>query len=330
MLGLFRRRPAPPSAVKVPLLRVEMVGREHAGKSVLADQVFRTALQTRLPSGLDLQVRDPRRLAALLRRAREIDERLSRHGRETTVHPESFLYSLCEGNEELAQLRLRDPIGQTLTHTTLRSPAEDQARYEDYVNALAGADVFWMMVPCIPDRLTHADVRRLKDDVHLHAGYIRAGLARRRRRRPCVLAVVVNRLDARYGSADEARERLPRELLNWMVPQLRPLSGDACVGAAAVFPVTALGFGATVAQASAPRGAPASGLTYGEREWLLRPGHAPRAFNLKPLIVWSALAALSHREVEEIPDLAQIRQACRQLRDDLEALDGWCLPLQDL
>jgi len=327
---LLRRRPAVSAPRRMPVVRMELVGREHAGKSILLDEMSRVCQDHGFRSGLQLRITDPRNLAVILRQRRGSEAALRQKGRETTIHPETWACSLCEQDVEHAAVRIRDAIGQILSHTTPHSPAEQQSRYEQYLNHLAGADVLWMVVPCIPASATAADISRFKDDLHLHSGYVQAALARRENGRPCVLAVVLNRLDTRYARIEDAQNRLSREILPWLRRQVEPLAASRKVGAAAIFPVTALGFGTTVLRTGSPHHPRSSlWLSAGENEWLLKPGHAPSPYNLRPLLAWSVLAGLVHQEAAGVPNLSSLTQVCRQFREDLRSLRGWQVSLKD-
>jgi hypothetical protein len=318
----------PAATTRPPTVWVEPVGREHAGKTVLLDELDRAAFDQPLRSGQRLGVADPRRLAEALRRRRDAERRLRREGRETTVHPEVRSYTLLEAGRERAALRVRDEVGQVLTRTTPGAPPELQGQYAEYLGRLAEVDVLWQVIPCPPAQHTAADIERFRDDVQLTTAYVRTALSRRPGR-PCVLGVVLSRIDQRYHSEQHARQRLPGELSGWLTRQLRDLVGCPEVGEAAVLPVSALGFGTAVACPRAAASAGNGGLACGEREWLLRPGAVPRPFNLLPLAAWSLLAGLRVREADGLgAGLPEAIRLCRVLREDLEALGGWQIPLK--
>jgi hypothetical protein len=161
--------------------------------------------------------------------------------------------------------------------------------------------------------------------VQLTCAYLREALRRRSPGRPCVLGICVSRIDCRYRDAGDAQARMPREFLNWLVDRLRPLAASPGVGEACLFPLSSMGFGTAVERPS--RGW--DDLTLGEPEWLLGPGPA-RPFNLTTLLVWSLLAGVLHRPQEDFPpaDLPRMAAVCKALRDDLDGIGGWRLPLK--
>jgi len=110
--------------------------------------------------------------------------------------------------------------------------------------------------------------------------------------------VVINRIDARYASATDAHRRLPLELFAWLVERLKPLTRERGIGAVAIVPVSALGFGTTVKRPVTKAAPNALDLTYGECEWLLRPDRTPNSFNVWPLVQWTVQAALQQQSVE--------------------------------
>jgi hypothetical protein len=321
----FGTRPRPEAARGSRIVTAAQVGREHAGKTLLHDQAAQALLRQPLPSGLEFAVEDPRRLAELLARGRELDAELHEHGRATTVHPARQTFALLERGRGLGHLRLLDTVGQLLTHTRPGSPAAEQDRYQGYLDTLGRADVLWLVVPSPPTPCLLADEERLRSDVLLTVTYARAALERRGAARPCCVAVVLTRIDARYRDEEEARRRLPREVLGWLRRQVAPLLESDRVGEAALFPVTAFGFGAALPGAA--RGG--NGLARGEVSWRLKPGVAPRPWNLAPLLVWTLWAGLRHKATAAlgaaVPELARV---CKRLRRDLDELGGWHLPLK--
>jgi hypothetical protein len=155
--------------------------------------------------------------------------------------------------------------------------------------------------------------------------------------------VVISKIDTRYPSEDDARARMPREFLRWLMKQIKDhVMGNRSVGEIAVFPVSGYGFGTAEVRAQAVRDRTApnrealiphrtdSGLSQGEKEWTLKPGALPRPFNLTPLVVWSLLSGMRYREIEvngdQEPVLARV---IRKLHSDLDTLNGWTVSLKN-
>jgi hypothetical protein len=327
LFGLFGS--AAPTAVgarvAIPALDVVLAGPEAGGKSVLIDLVCLAAAMTAQPSGLRVGVANPLHLAEVSARTRATLEDLRAGGRHTTTAAESTLLSLFDSGRERLRARFRDAVGQVLTRTTPASPAADRAAHAAYVNALAGADTWWMVVPTPPARHTVADEQYLYQDVETLLAHGRAALARRDPNRLVTIAVLVSKIDSRYTSAEDARDRLPREFGNWLVRQFRTLATDPGIGDVSVFPVTALGFGTTRERAArAP-----DGHSRGDRVFVLRPDAHPKPWNLHAAVVWTLLAGVGHRPRDEFgDDAAAVVELARRLRNDLAPLNGWRIPVK--
>jgi hypothetical protein len=319
---LFRRDRGAPAVI--PEVNIELIAREHGGKSTLLHLLELSCLRRRLPSGLRFGVPDPLHLPRRLERARQAVQQLQREGLPTTVRPHSFTYSLLDAGKELVRIHLSDAVGQHLTH-----PGEGNRRDRDsYVERLRRADVLVPLLPCPPAKHSNEDVRRLYDDFLYAEGYLRIALEERTASPPCSLLPVVNRIDVRYRHEAEARQRLAREILGWLRYQIEPLLHHPLVGEASLVPVSAFGFAratpASVAGPACTSGAP----TYGEREWLLPAGQPPRPFNVLTLLSTAVLHALRHRELAGVADVPGTLDLCRRLAEDLDAVKGWRIPLK--
>jgi hypothetical protein len=326
LFGLFgSAAPAAVATPAIPMFDVVLGGPEGGGKSVIIDLLSLAAATAPQASGLRLAVANPLQLAEVSARTRSALDDLRATGRHTTTAAESTTLSLFDGGRERLRVALRDAVGQVLTRTTTRSPAADRAVHDAYLDRLARADTWWMVVPTPPARHTVADEQYLYQDVETLLAHARAALARRDRDRPVTIAVLVSKIDARYASPEEARERLPREFGNWLVRQFRTLAADPGIGDVSVFPMTALGFG-TVRERTA---AAHDGLARGGRVFVLKPGANPRPWNLQPAAVWTLLTALGHRPRDEFGGAVDAMvELARRLRGDLAALNGWRIPVE--
>lgn len=172
----------------------------------------------------------------------------------------------------------------------------------------------------------------------LTKSYLREALRLRTNSRPCSVAVAMTKLDTLFGSEQEAQAQLPAErLVEVLRPLVDMLAASDKVAHAAIFPVSAFGFGNAVVFKPAA-GQPGrngelpgshAALESGELEWILKPGATPEPYNLMPLVVWSLLCGMLYREVEVEDDHdAAMARIGRLLAADLKALDGWQVALK--
>jgi hypothetical protein len=307
-------------SVEIPQLKLGVIGRENAGKTALFKTLYAGPMQIDLPSGLRLGVQDPRRMAELIRDSRETYRGLHERGLLSTVDPKEIEYHLLDLGRVRLGLQIREVIGQVLTRTMPQSPAQQQQLYADYLTDLATSDVLWMLLPCPPASSTEEDQERLYDDFLLSSAYAQAAM--RQRGKPCAMAIVLSKLDSRYGTEDQARERVQNDVLGWLRRQASNcLLGLENLEELTIFPVSSFGFGRSVIKPHTDK--ERSSRSSEEAEWVLR-GAGPRPFNLTPLVLWSLVAGLRHREVTVVGrEERELAQLLWRLQTDLESLEGW-------
>jgi len=136
-----------PKVGQLPCVQIALVGREHAGKTVLLDQVFRLLGERTLAPGVRLEVADPRCVAVWQRRRRVHLEAL-RSGRQvSTLSAQKLECLLRHDGSDHSRVLLQDLVGQVLTHTPPRPSADVLDKYQQNLDKLAVADAWWMFVP---------------------------------------------------------------------------------------------------------------------------------------------------------------------------------------
>jgi hypothetical protein len=324
------REAAPsPAKVEVPVVRIGSIGRGHAGKTALFHALEDSLVGDYLPSGLHLDAADPREVARMIRDGDESQRLLHQSGLPPTLQVSQNHYCVFERDRLRAVCRMREVIGQVLTHTLPDSASELQARYVDYLKNLVNAHVLWVVVPCPPANPGSRDRRRYANDLRITLAYLREALRLRTPRRPAAVALVLSKTDAMFATMEEARAVLTDEVLQRSLgPLVLFMQQSGHVSDAAAFPVTAFGFGKAVLRGDGAErhGAPGSSAEpFGDEPiWLLKEGEAPEPHNLDALFLWSVLLGIMNQGE---PD-AELDVLCRALRDDLEAADPWIVPIK--
>jgi len=330
--GAFRQREGGSGVWEV---RAGCIGRGHAGKTALFRAMNEGPIGDFFPSGLHVDVGDPREVAQMIREAEETQRILQMSGLPPTLEAGQIRYYLYEGDEQRVIFKMREVIGQILTHTLPDSSEELQARYDDYLKTLLNTHVLWAVIPCCPPNPTARDRRRYSNDLRITSAYLREALRLRPADQPVAVALVISKIDTLFQDAEEARAALTDEVLRGALGPLVNLvvkSGHAAEGA--IFPVTAFGFGnAVLRQPEAEReGAPSEGVQdpFGaEPIWLLKEGEPPRPFNLDTLIIWTLLFGLVNQGTANgLEQETEISGICRMLWEDLEGDDRWLFPLK--
>ena len=314
---------------------MESIGREHSGKTALRTCYYAGPLAGPQASGLELAAADPRVMTGWMLDALETYRQLNDRGLTSTINPEETPYHLYFADEPRAVFHHREVVGQILTHTTPDSDDRQQELYQRYVNHLTRADVLQVVVGC-PATGGQVDLARFQADLATTAGYLREALrVRPADATPVAVQLLLAKVDVPFPDPAAARDGLADERLAAMLGRLvRIVEGSAKVGMAAVFPVSAFGFGTTVSAEEIrppadPTAGPAGGfsvVSQGEAEYLLKPGVAPEPFNLTAAVWWAIMAGLMLKPADHRGPI--LADTVRLMAADLEAMDAWFLPLK--
>lgn len=335
---------APASTAGAPLphgvreIRTGCIGRGHAGKTALFRAMSEGPIGDYFPSGLHVDVGDPREAARMIREAEETRRTLEMSGLPPTLETPPIRYYLYDGEEQRVIFEMREVIGQVLTHTMPDSAGELQARYEDYLQSLLSTRVLWTVIPCPPPNPTEQDQRRYANDLRIASAYLREALRRRPAQSPCAVALVISKIDTLFENAADARAALTPEVLTESLgPLVNTVTRSTRVMDAAIIPITAFGFGNAVqrrfptAEERGERHEEPDNTAFAEEPiWLLREGACMQPYNLSTLVLWTLLFGLLNQEVPEgeesvEPELAEI---CRMLQRDLTTGERWFVPIK--
>jgi hypothetical protein len=322
-------------AAAVKQVRVGCIGRGHAGKTALFRALSETLVGEFLPSGVHVDAGDPREVAQIIREAAETQRLLETAGLPPTLKTAPIHYYLFEGDKPRVVCRMREVIGQILTHTVPRSGAEQQQHYSGYLKSLLDTHVLWVMVPSQPPNPTVRDRKRYANDLRLATAYLREALRLRSAKHPVAVALVLSKVDTLFQDAEEARAILTDAvLMKGFGPIVNLIDKTPRVSDAVIIPITAFGFGNAVLrqQPVEPDGTAqrAPDEPFGEEPvWLLREGVGPQPYNLDTLFLWTVLFGLlnevGHAEIEAETEIGEM---CRTLREDLSAADPWLVTLK--
>lgn len=314
-------------------VRVGCIGREQAGKTALFRALNEGPIGEYFPSGLSLEIGDPKAVARMIRVAEETRRLLEMSGLPPTLDATCSRYFLCDGDEQRVALDVREVIGQVLTHTLPDSAPEMQARYDEYLKNLLDTDVLWVVIPCPPSNPTPQDRRRYGNDLRIASAYLREALRRRPADQPCAVALVISKIDTLFADAADAKATLTAELLGAaLAPLINSVRQSRRVTEAAIFPITAFGFGTAVPQQEKPAGDARNpdDPFRDEPVWLLKEGGSQQPVNLSALVLWTLLGGLLHQEVRHSkkdgePEIARI---VRMLREDLQGESHWLVNIK--
>jgi len=312
-------------------VRIGCIGRGHAGKTALFQVLGDSLVGDFLPSGLHLDASDPREVARMIRESEEAQRLLRNSGLPPTLEVSQMRYCIFEGDKPRIICRMREVIGQVLTHTLPNSEPQLQARYVDYIKSLVNANVLWVVVPCPPAYPDSRDRRRYANDLRITLAYLREALRLRTLEETAAVALVLSKTDALFESASEAREALTDDVLTCAVgPLVHLIEQSDRVSDAAIIPTSAFGFGKAVLRTESTERHEAPGSAeepFGDEPiWLLKEGESPAPYNLDTLFLWSLLLGLLNKGGTEKDH--RLDTLCRMIRDDLEAGEPWLVPIK--
>ena len=312
-------------------VRIGCIGRGHAGKTALFQALGDSLLGDYLPSGLQLDASDPREVAQMILEAEESQRLLHESGLPPTLEVTQNRYCVYDGDRWRVACRMREVIGQVLTHALPNSEPKLQTQYADYLKSLVNAHVLWVVIPCPPAEPAMQDRRRYSNDLRITLAYLRESLRLRSLKEPVAVALVLSKADALFATPQEARAALTDEVLHHALgPLVQLIQQSNRVSDAAAFPTTAFGFGKAVLREEGldRHEAPGSSqeLFGDEPIWLLREGESPQPHNVGSLFLWSLLLGLMNQT--DLKPEGELDTLLRKLRDDLEASDPWLVPLK--
>jgi hypothetical protein len=317
---------------RTPEVRIGAIGRGHAGKTALFQALGDGLVGDYLPSGLHLDAADPREVARAIKEAEEAQRLLHRSGLPPTLEVSQTRYCIYQGDERRVVCRMREVIGQVLTHTLPDSHPRLQAQYTNYLKSLVNAHVLWVVVPCPPADPSPRDRRRYSNDLRITGAYLREALRLRTLAPMAAVALVLSKTDAMFPSAAEARAALTDDVLQKALgPLVQMLEQSTHVSDAAIIPVSAFGFGKAVLRDDGTNRHGTDPDVFDEPYadepiWLLKDGESPAPFNLDTLFLWSLLLGLLDQgAADRYPDLDAVS---RMLRDDLESGEAWLVPVK--
>ncbi|MFO0807920.1 MAG: hypothetical protein U0746_04790 [Gemmataceae bacterium] len=268
-------------------------------------------------------------MARLIRETEEAERLLHQSGLPPTIRMSQTQYRVFDGDESRIAIRMREVIGQILTHTLPDSAAEYQARYDEYLHDLVDAHVLWTVVPCPPPRPSAQDCRKYANDLRITVAYLREALRQRSRERPAAVAIVLSKIDTLFSDADRTRHELnDATLRDALGPIINLVVNSAAVSEAAIIPVTAFGFGNAVLGQGTERAGSTDEPFGTEPVWLLPEGSGPRPYNLKTLFVWSLLLGLYTQAGTGIESRPGVREVFRRLSEDLGTVRPWLMPVK--
>ena len=287
------------------------------------------------PSGLHVDVGDPREVAQMIRDAEETQHILQASGLPPTLEPAQIRYYLYDGDQQRVIYKMREVIGQVLTHTLPDSAAEQQTRYDEYLAALVNTHVLWAVIPCPPPNPSPRDRRRYGNDLRITSAYLREALRLRTLQQPAAVVLVLSKIDVLFKDAEEARNALTDDTLRSALGPLAHLvETSAHVSDAVILPVTAFGFGNAVLReesSECPEGrCPMEDDPFSsEPVWLLKEGATTKPYNLDTLVIWTLLFGLLNQETQSGQHAkTEIGDLCGMLRNDLLLEKRWFLPIK--
>ena len=267
----------------------------------------------------------------MIRESEATQRLLQASGLPPTLEPSQIRYYLYEGDQQRVVYKMREVIGQVLTHTMPDSSQEQQARYDEYLKTLVNTHALWAVIPCCPPNPSARDRRRYSNDLRITSAYLREALRLRTMDQPAAVALVLSKIDTLFEDAGEARATLTNDVLRSALgPLVHLVDQSTHVSEAVILPVTAFGFGNAVRREGDGGPAEPDDDPFGsEPVWLLKENAAPQPFNLDTLVVWTLLFGLRAQENPTmLEDRSDIGGLCRMLEDDLLGEDRWIVPLK--
>ena len=291
-----------------------VIGRAHVGKTAMFGAIGHNIISTDLPSRLHFDVDDPAIAANSIEEQFIMDGLLQDGELPSTMTPEKREFFLFEGAKKRIRFKFNEVVGQILSR-----PKDHPDLYAKYQEELSLADVLWVVVPCPPSSTNAQGIQKFRYDVTLARAFLRHALACRNNPRPCSVALVISKVDSHFETEEQAKRELTSDSLCDVLRSLvNTVQDEETVDNAAIFPVSALGFGNTV-EADVGVTDRDDIFVDGEPTFIIPEGKVKDPFNIMPLVLWSLVCGMLHQETNLRENDDSLPHVWRQLQSDLEA-----------
>jgi hypothetical protein len=262
-----------------------------------------------------------------LKEYQETRDLLARRGLPATQETEELTIELCAPGRTLAVIDFHEAVGQVWEHTGSSSPAEQQERLGQHLEGVAQADVVWLVLSVPAAGCSRRALCRFEDRLLVTGSWMREAIRLRQAHRTCAIAIVPTKVDSLFESEQDARRGWSdNDVVTAFGPLVSMLAESDKVEWAVVNPVSAFGF-RRAELLDSPVDPATQRADEGEPEWVLSRDADLEPWNVMPLITWSFLAGMLVQEVTP-EEAAHVAGVCRMLQADLEALDGWQIPVK--
>jgi len=297
----------------VPEVGLGIAGTSNSGKTYLLQALQKRILEMTLSSGLEVGAVSGRDTTVLYKDVEHAEQAMPKGPLPSTIEAAAFRYALFDGAQRVLDFIYHEAIGQLLTH--INGAHEHERNREQFVNTLVQANVVWVLLPmqCAP---TGEPLGLHARDMHLTKGYLREALSRRPANRPVSIALLLTKADLLGDTPQSALQRM-QVVANQVAETFSPLLANSRnVAVAAVFPISALGFG-NVQRLD----------TDAEPQWGLREGAEMEPFNVDKLLLWALVCGVTQQQQPQ--DAQRYRDVVRRLTTDLGRLPGVVWSLKD-
>ena len=323
-LGLATPRKSKSTIVTPLEARMEMIARPTAGKTTMLTAINEVCEGAHLPSGLWFGVDDPLKSNEILQRLHQRREELHTEvGPSSTQDDYELEYCLEEGEESRVKFVTHEVIGQVLTGTTPDSTPAQRTLYDRYLKKLGSANA---LVPMIAVPQGDADPHsrsQFKEDLRLTNAYLRQALKLHAADTPCVVAIVVTKIDTLFPTEKQARQTLTNDVLREaLAPLVQTVAASEKVREAVIVPTSSLGFG----RSEEVDGDEGNSNHRGPLHRLV--GEELDPFNVTGLLVWLLLNGLTPQSIPMGDHETVFGRVVQMLADDLDALAPWLMPIK--
>ncbi len=287
LANIAKSNKTPDSLIEVSL---GVIGRSNVGKSVLFRAMKDMTMKESFKSGLTffpLNAIDA--IDELNESVAEIEEMAT--GMKSTQNLNEDTLCLLQGSEKRVELRFNEVVGQVLSE-----PKQFPDLYDQYCDILSEADAIWCMVPSPPSNPNQAEQEQFNRDVVLSQAHLRQALHQRTNPRPCSVAIIVSKVDAFFRKEQQAKKELTSEFLTTTLEQLvSTVCNDKSVKNAAIFPISAFGFGNAKEAGKFAK----NEFAKNDRHYVLdrENNKVMEPFNVVPLFLWTMVNGMLHHDL---------------------------------
>lgn len=292
----------------LPIVRLAVIGTGSAGKTYLLNAIHRLIFGgITLKSGLRIGALTAEDTTVKFNEIEANIKLMQKMPLPATAIKYDFDFRLWRQVKPVLHIVYHDNVGQILTDS---DPKRNPSR-KDFLKIIAQANVIWLLLPMQVDKEGNY-LGIAQKDILLAEGYLQDALQKRNNQSPLAFAILLTKADVLEDLEQDSSKQELHSLHETLKARFEWLIGCDFISAAALFPISTLGFGNAQLVANSDSSDEAS--TYTLR------GNDLKPYNVSKLLLWSLSCVCYQNVTESISKVDDI--VTREILNNFQQLEG--------